>query len=819
MGHLSIDKVVNIPYNRGNGELLSLDLMRDAMDSRSDRNYPKIITYVTSPGFQTIFVLLTLCLTIYYNIAFFLYVPATGVWVDYENTNRNSTVISEVVAGSPGEKAGLKAGDRIITIDGHSITNLNIPVHQPKSGGEIELYVVQRDQQILTIPLQVGSYWDHLDYLANIIPLQLLSLLMYILGVILLFFSPTSDIRARLVAIVLLLAGVAIAATGPGYTSCAWFAPHVARLAFAFSIFISTAAHLYFPITTFSVRTRNTIIWALFCLSILLTIAYLIEQISFAVNNHNPASSIAAQAISYPFYLLWFVNIGLLFKNRYFVKDNDIKRQTNIIFLGTLLGFLPFLLFSELPYLLFGPESKLILLPSEFSILFLIFVPISYGYVIYQRRLLKIDFIINRALVLFLMTLTILFTSLAVLGMIVTFFKLPSIIAIIGSLLSALIALPAATLQKKIQVQVDRVLYGGFYDYATVTSYFSNRLAQPIDRPTFITLLTDDLPLKMKIKESAILLINDNNLELQKPDNLPFSVQISDDICEIISSYQEPIHAETLWSLASLEFTERWHQFAWAKIIVPIVHRGTLYGILLLGERITGDIYSNQDLNIIGTIGQQAALSIANITLVEALRGLTQQLVRSDEEQRKKVARDLHDSVLQDLFFVKQRVSRSDPEAACFIDDIITTLRQIIKAQRPSLLDRGLLLALQDLINDLSQLIEDDKTIVWQNFTDGEIALTDEETTSIYRIVQESLSNGLKHSHADKIIITAKKEKNFFEVRIEDDGIGIESKNFIQIENQYGLLGLKERATMIGADLSIESKPGKGTVISVRLKI
>jgi signal transduction histidine kinase len=198
---------------------------------------------------------------------------------------------------------------------------------------------------------------------------------------------------------------------------------------------------------------------------------------------------------------------------------------------------------------------------------------------------------------------------------------------------------------------------------------------------------------------------------------------------------------------------------------------------------------------------------------------LTRQLVRSDEEQRKKVARDLHDSVLQDLFFVKQRVSRSDPEAASYIDDIITTLRQIIKAQRPSLLDRGLILALQDLINDLSQLIEDDKTIVWQNFTDGDIALTDEETTSIYRIVQESLSNGLKHSHADKIIITVKKEKNIFEVRIEDNGIGIESKNLIQIENQYGLLGLKERAAMIGADLSIKTEPGKGTVISVKQKM
>ena len=114
----------------------------------------------------------------------------------------------------------------------------------------------------------------------------------------------------------------------------------------------------------------------------------------------------------------------------------------------------------------------------------------------------------------------------------------------------------------------------------------------------------------------------------------------------------------------------------------------------------------SQDLQIIETVGQQAALSIANIALVEDLRGLAQQLVRSDEEQRKKVAQDLHDSVLQTLFFIKQRIPSSDPEAVSLLDRITTILRQTIKAQRPSLLDQGLILALQDLIGDMRQLAE-----------------------------------------------------------------------------------------------------------------
>ncbi len=140
---------------------------------------------------------------------------------------------------------------------------------------------------------------------------------------------------------------------------------------------------------------------------------------------------------------------------------------------------------------------------------------------------------------------------------------------------------------------------------------------------------------------------------------------------------------------------------------------------------------------------------------------MAQQLVRSDEEQRKKVARDLHDLVLQNLFFVKQRLTQSDPEASALVDRAITMLRQTIKAQRPSLLDQGLILALNDLINDMGQLAGDNLLILWRNCLKEEIKLPDEQATSVYRIVQESLFNVLKHSQADQVIVTAQKGRRF----------------------------------------------------------
>jgi signal transduction histidine kinase len=789
------------------------------MEIPVDRNYPKVITLLTSTGFQLMFTLLTFSITVFYNVAYYIYVPLTGVWLDYADHAQNSAIIYSLDPGGPGESAGLMVGDYIISIDGRAITDLNIPVHQPKKPGELEIYQVKRGEEILTIPVQVGSYLDHLDSLIEILPVQLLSLLVCLFGLALLFFSPPSDVHARLVALAWVLVSMALAATGPGYTSCVWLAPQVAILTFAVSIFILISAHLYFPMTSFSTNRRNVIIWGLFGLSLVLSMGYVVEQVIFTIQHQNPPTSIFSHVIKTSFYVAVLLSIGLLFKNRFLVKDREVKRQTGIIFLGTLTGFLPFMLFNGLPDLLFGHGSPYILLPSSLSILTLIFLPISYGYVIYQRRLLKIDFMINRALVLFLLVVLSLFASFIILSVISIFFNLPARMAVAGSLVCILFALPSAKLQQKIQVQVDRFLYGSYYDYKTVTSDLSSRMVQTIDRLSFVDLLINKLPKEMKISKSNLLLLSDNGQSLQEVDGNNSSIPLRDRICESLAGVQHPIRAQNIWPTADQEALEDWKSFFWAQLFVPITHHGTLYGVLLLGDRITGDIYSNQDLQILTTVSQQAALSIANIFLVERLRGLAQQLVRSDEEQRKKVARDLHDSVLQNLFFVKQRLARSDPEAADFVDHSIGMIRQTIKAQRSSLLDRGLMLAVQDLISHMQRLAGEDIIILWHNHLNEEIVLPDEKATNLYRIIQEALINVLKHSSAEKAVVSARKENGFLEIRIKDDGIGMAGESDVILGHHYGILGMQERASMIGAEMNINSHQGSGTTVLVKVKL
>jgi two-component system, NarL family, sensor histidine kinase ComP len=209
----------------------------------------------------------------------------------------------------------------------------------------------------------------------------------------------------------------------------------------------------------------------------------------------------------------WIVAVGLMVYNRLRSHEAEIRRQTGIIIWGMVLGIGPFFVFTVLPYILFGQEY----LPGLFTILFLIILPLAYAYVIFQRKLLKVDFIINRIVVWFTLILLILIASILLFGVFVFMFNLPAQLPIYGGIVAALIALPITSLSRVVQQQVDRVLYGSHYDFTTVTANLSHQLAQTLDHNRLNELLTQRLPQQMGIQKAALYLIEENQLSTISP--------------------------------------------------------------------------------------------------------------------------------------------------------------------------------------------------------------------------------------------------------------------------------------------------------------
>ena len=197
------------------------------------------------------------------------------------------------------------------------------------------------------------------------------------------------------------------------------------------------------------------------------------------------------------------------------------------------------------------------------------------------------------------------------------------------------------------------------------------------------------------------------------------------------------------------------------------------------------------------------------------MRLLSQQLVAAQEEERKKLTRELHDHVGQMLTALRMEIGRaervrgSSDEAKRLIDTILRSVRDLVMGLRPSMLDDfGLQPALEWLVRDYRRRFTTpiDLTLA------GEIdLLPDQYRTAIYRIVQEALTNCARHAHAKRIEISLHFERNTLELTVSDDGGGIE----LGRGRGMGLIGIEERVRELQGTFDVRRRKPSGTELHV----
>jgi signal transduction histidine kinase len=150
------------------------------------------------------------------------------------------------------------------------------------------------------------------------------------------------------------------------------------------------------------------------------------------------------------------------------------------------------------------------------------------------------------------------------------------------------------------------------------------------------------------------------------------------------------------------------------------------------------------------------------------------------------------------------------------LDETVKTVRRISSELRPSLLDDlGLTAAMEWQLQEFEKRFGI-KTIL--NISEADIKLPDAIKTSLFRILQESLTNVARHSHATKVKVCFEKNADCLTLSIKDDGKGFD-KEKIADRKTLGILGMRERTSMIGGTYEILSKPGKGTRVVVSIPL
>lgn len=213
----------------------------------------------------------------------------------------------------------------------------------------------------------------------------------------------------------------------------------------------------------------------------------------------------------------------------------------------------------------------------------------------------------------------------------------------------------------------------------------------------------------------------------------------------------------------------------------------------------------------------------------EGLHDYIGAITAAQEDERMRLARELHDETIQAVIALKQRVQLAQKsvkdqhgrhalqELESLAEQTVENLRRLVRALRPIYLeDLGLVTALDMLAREISRADELDVDFTRSG---DERRLSHEVELALYRIAQESLNNVLHHAKADHatLRITFGSE---VKLEIIDNGIGFsvpKSPTDFAPSGHFGLLGMRERADLIGARLEVESEPGKGTRLSVQL--
>ena len=259
---------------------------------------------------------------------------------------------------------------------------------------------------------------------------------------------------------------------------------------------------------------------------------------------------------------------------------------------------------------------------------------------------------------------------------------------------------------------------------------------------------------------------------------------------------------------------------------VPIVSRGSVIGAFYLTDkrgRRRGQ-FTDEDQELIETLAAHAGIAIENARLYERSREL------STVEERKRLARDLHDSVTQTLFSVAltaqgaEALVDSDPGRAkqelARLEELahsaLQEMRVLIFELRPAELEAdGLATALRkhaEVLRRLySQEIEVDVT--------GERRLAPELERGLFRIAQEALTNALKHASAETIRVSIELRDSRVLLSVGDDGAGFDVDEARARSRRLGLTSMQERAEALGGSLEISSEPGEGSNVVVEVDL
>ncbi len=271
-------------------------------------------------------------------------------------------------------------------------------------------------------------------------------------------------------------------------------------------------------------------------------------------------------------------------------------------------------------------------------------------------------------------------------------------------------------------------------------------------------------------------------------------------------------------------------------LAVPMIGReGCSIGQIHVSDKYDGE-FTEDDEAILVELANVASVAIENAQLLqevrasrESLRMLSNRLVDSQENERRHIARELHDELGQTLTGLKMELETaarlsSDVrretlfDALSQVSELLSQVRSLSQELRPAVLDDlGLMPALLSLIERYNAQTQIQVDLKQRGLEDQRFPSNVE--TTVYRIVQEALTNVARYAEVNKASVRVWADSQLMHVHVEDQGVGFDPEAALAAGASSGLVGMRERALLLGGQLELESAPGNGTRITAELPL
>ena len=344
----------------------------------------------------------------------------------------------------------------------------------------------------------------------------------------------------------------------------------------------------------------------------------------------------------------------------------------------------------------------------------------------------------------------------------------------------------------------------------------------------------------LRADRGMIMLIDDSRKKLylksswgRSSDKLPADIDVGEDISGwvaengqglIITKNNYPENLVDAFNVRDIKDS----------LVVPITIDGKVTGVLALENKLKGT-FDPEDMNVMETVAKEAGMVIVNADLYKetmdkkkALEKMIKEVQTAQEKERRRIARDLHDGMAQELAKIsldlgilrisslkKKERNEEIERLETHVQESIDGLRSLIYDLRPASLDSfGLVPTLEQYIKKFSAETD---ILVEQSFDIG-TRLPEEYEINIFRIVQEALNNILKYAMTKKAAIAVESSSSEVVVEISDKGSGFNPDEVDLIDgtdHNFGILGMKERVESLGGSFLIESEKGEGTKIRI----